>query len=100
MAIYYRKESYREKLFCKNLHLKSKTQQVVSVLPEVFEFDDFLDAFKICYSYTYRLNQEPKQYSCSTCRCIDALTGSYIAFVEEDVFLANPNYYIDLSFGS
>lgn len=42
-----------------------------------------------------RLNQEPKQYSCSTCRCIDALTGSYIAFVEEDVFLANPNYYID-----
>lgn len=53
MSIYYRKESYREKLFCKNLHLKSKVRQVVCVLPESFTFDDFLDAFKLCYSYTW-----------------------------------------------
>lgn len=37
-----------------------------------------------------RFNQHPQQYSCNICKCIDALTGSYIAFVEEDDFLKNP----------
>ena len=42
-----------------------------------------------------RYNQNPKMYSCSRCKCVNALTGSYIAFVEEDEFLSNPQKYID-----
>ena len=42
-----------------------------------------------------RFNQNPKRYCCPNCRTVDALTGSYIAFVEEDVFLSNPQKYID-----
>lgn len=37
-----------------------------------------------------RYNQNPKVYSCNQCKCVSALTGSYIAFVEEDEFLSNP----------
>lgn len=42
-----------------------------------------------------RYNQNPKVYSCTTCKCVNSLMGSYIAFVEEDVFLANPQKYIN-----
>lgn len=42
-----------------------------------------------------RYNQEPKVYSCNTCKCVNALTGSYIAFVEEDDFLADIDKYIN-----
>ena len=42
-----------------------------------------------------RYNQTPKVYSCSTCKCVNALSGSYIAFVEEDIFLANIDKYIN-----
>lgn len=42
-----------------------------------------------------RYNQEPKVYSCNTCKCFNALTGSYIAFVEEDDFLADIDKYIN-----
>ena len=42
-----------------------------------------------------RFNQNPKKYSCDKCKTVDALTGSYIAYVEQDVFLANPQIYIN-----
>lgn len=42
-----------------------------------------------------RSNQNPKKYKCNTCHCIDPMTGSYISYVEEDDFLANPQKYID-----
>lgn len=42
-----------------------------------------------------RANQVPKQYNCNECKCIDRLTGSYISFVEEEEFLANPYEFID-----
>ena len=42
-----------------------------------------------------RFNQNPVVYSCVTCKTVNALTGSYIAFVEEEEFLANPQKYID-----
>ena len=42
-----------------------------------------------------RFNQDPVQYNCETCKCYDALTGSYISFVEEDEFLAHIDKYID-----
>ena len=45
-----------------------------------------------------RYNQVPKVYSCNTCKCVDWLTGSYIAFVTEEEFLSNPTRYIDNAF--
>lgn len=42
-----------------------------------------------------RYNQVPKQYSCPICQTVNALTGSYIAFVEEEDFLNNPQQYIN-----
>lgn len=45
-----------------------------------------------------RYNQNPKKYSCSTCKCVDPLTGSYISFVKEDDFLSNPDKYINNAF--
>jgi len=45
-----------------------------------------------------RYNQNPKVYSCDKCKCVNYLTGSYIAFVEEDDFLADPHKYIDNAF--
>jgi len=49
-----------------------------------------------CFLYCMnRFNQNPKQYSCDTCKTVDALTGSYISYVEEEAFLFNPQRYID-----
>lgn len=45
-----------------------------------------------------RFNQSPKVYSCDICKTVNALTGSYIALVEEEDFLANPTKYIDNAF--
>jgi hypothetical protein len=45
-----------------------------------------------------RYNQSPKVYSCSSCKSVDQLNGSYIAFVEEEEFLSNPQKYIDNAF--
>ena len=45
-----------------------------------------------------RYNQDPKVYSCPTCKSIDSLTGSYISYIEEDTFLADPQKYIDNAF--
>lgn len=42
-----------------------------------------------------RFNQNPVQYHCETCKSYDALTGSYISFVEEDEFLSHIDKYID-----
>ena len=42
-----------------------------------------------------RFNQTPKKYSCNVCKTVNSLTGSYISFVEEETFLANPGKYID-----
>lgn len=42
-----------------------------------------------------RFNQDPPQYSCPNCKCVDYLKGSYMAFVEEEVFLSDPDKYIN-----
>ncbi len=42
-----------------------------------------------------RFNQNPKVYTCQTCKTVNKLSGSYIALVEEDDFLSNPTKYID-----
>lgn len=45
-----------------------------------------------------RYNQIPKEYSCDVCKTVNALNGSYISYVEEETFLANPNKYIENAF--
>lgn len=45
-----------------------------------------------------RYNQTPKVYSCNICKTVNALTGSYISYIEEETFLSNPNKYIDNAF--
>lgn len=42
-----------------------------------------------------RYNQNPKQYSCDICKSVNYLTGSYIAYVEEEEFLKDPSMYIN-----
>lgn len=42
-----------------------------------------------------RFNQDPVRYHCAQCQSYNGLTGSYIAFVEEDDFLANIDKYIN-----
>ena len=42
-----------------------------------------------------RFNQNPKEYSCDKCKTVNSLTGSYIALVEEEDFLNDPQKYID-----
>ena len=45
-----------------------------------------------------RFNQVPKKYSCPICQTVDALSGSYISYVEEDEFLSKPYKYIENAF--
>lgn len=42
-----------------------------------------------------RYNQTPKVYACDNCKCISALTGSYISYITEDDFMKEPTKYID-----
>ena len=98
----------------KNITRKGRTSHtngIVGVISKVNETYDWLKYSVIkpdgCEVFRYhteklydiinnnRYNQNPKVYNCDTCKCVDWLNGSYIAFVEEDVFLANPQKYID-----
>ena len=40
-------------------------------------------------------NSNPPKWHCNECETYDWLNGSYITFVEEDDFLAEPSKYID-----
>lgn len=42
-----------------------------------------------------RFNQNPTKYSCDICKTVNNLTGSYIAYVDEETFLSDPKKYID-----
>ena len=42
-----------------------------------------------------RFNQDPVKYHCAQCHSYNGLTGSYIAYVEEDDFLADIDKYIN-----
>lgn len=90
---------------------KSYTNGVVGV---IMKYNGGYDWFKTvtkhadgCSSFSYkkelvydiinnnRFNQNPKVYSCNVCKTVDALSGSYISYVEEETFLADPSKYID-----
>lgn len=40
-------------------------------------------------------NSNPKQWHCARCQTYDAMLGSYITMVKEDVFLSDPQIYIN-----
>lgn len=98
----------------KNITRKDRTSHTNGVVGVIMKVDGKYDWFKYsttnsdnCSVSSYhdfktfdiinknRYNQDPKKYSCDKCKCVNALTGSYIAFVEEDDFLANPDKYIN-----
>ncbi len=98
----------------KNTTRKDRTSHTNGIVGVIMKVNGNYGWFKYstdkddgCSVWNYRLekvhniiknnrgNQSPKKYSCPNCKCIDALTGSYIAFVEEDTFIDNPQKYID-----
>lgn len=42
-----------------------------------------------------RYNQNPIKYSCNTCKTVNSHMGSYISYVEEDIFITNPAKFIE-----
>ena len=63
--------------------------------PDGCSYSSFLENLVYDIISKNRYNQTPKVYLCNTCKSINALTGSYISYVEEDDFLNNPQEYID-----
>ena len=45
--------------------------------------------------YNNHFNSNPPQWHCDECKTYDYLNGGYIAFVKEDNFLSNINFYIE-----
>lgn len=45
--------------------------------------------------YNNHFNSKPEQWHCEECKTYDWLNGSYIEYVEEETFLANPKRYIE-----
>lgn len=93
---------------------KNRTSHTNGVVGVIMKYNGGYDWFKTttkhtdgCSSSSYakdlvydiindnRFNQSPKVYCCNVCKTVDALSGSYIAYVEEETFLANPSKYID-----
>ena len=98
----------------KNIKRKNRTSHTNGVVGVIMKVNGGYDWFKYtttnsdgCSVTNYydskvydiinnnRYNQNPKVYACNQCKCVNALTGSYIAFIEEDEFLSNPQKYID-----
>ena len=98
----------------KNITRKGRTSHkngLIGVIQKVNNSYDWFKKHKVnsdgCSVSTYdesylydvikrlRYNQEPPVYSCPNCKCVDYLKGSYMAFVEEEDFLSNPDKYIN-----
>ena len=98
----------------KNIKRKDRTSHTNGIVGVIMKCNGGYDWFKNsvyksdgCVVFNYkeefvydiilknRYNQDPQVYSCPTCKSIDPLTGSYISYVEEDDFLADPQKYID-----
>ena len=65
------------------------------VKPDGHKLNAFHDELLYPIINNNRCNQDPKVYHCEECKSIDALTGSYISFVDEETFLKNIDKYID-----
>ena len=98
----------------KNITRKGRTSHTNGVVGVIMKFNGGYSWLKTtstngdgCTSSSYdeskvysiinnnRFNQNPKKYSCDICKTVNALTGSYIAYVEEETFLSDPQKYID-----
>lgn len=101
----------------KNTTRKERTSQTNGVVGVIMKWQNDYSWFKHsqknqdgCQSFYYesklvydiinnnRFNQVPPKYTCPICKNVDALDGSYIAYVEEDTFLIDPHKYIDNAF--
>lgn len=98
----------------KNITRKNRTSHTNGIVGVIMKVDDNYSWFKStgtnCHgtsTVSYEMNKvysiisgnhfnsNPKQWHCNECKTYDWLNGSYIAFVEEDDFLSDPNRYID-----
>ncbi|MDD4296867.1 MAG: TIR domain-containing protein [Ruminiclostridium sp.] len=98
----------------KNITRKGRTSHTNGVVGVIMKFNGGYSWLKTtstngdgCTSSSYdeskvysiinnnRFNQNPKKYSCDICKTVNALTGSYIAYVDEETFLSDPQKYID-----
>lgn len=69
---------------------KSASQNNDGCISSFYENEKVYDIIK-----NNRFNQNPRVYKCDICKSVDALMGSYIAYVEEEAFLDDPAKYID-----
>lgn len=53
--------------------------------------------YNIITNNRFNLTTEDK-YACETCKTYNSLSGSYIALVEEEKFISDPNYYIESAY--
>ena len=98
----------------KNITRKGRTSHTNGVVGVIMKFNGGYSWLKTtstngdgCTSSSYdeskvysiinnnRFNQNPKKYSCDICKTVNALTGSYIAYVEEETFVSDTQKYID-----
>lgn len=98
----------------KNITRKGRTSHTSGVVGVIMKYNGEYSWFKKslkngdgCISTSYdetkvhsiiknnRYNQNPKVYICDICKTVNALAGSYIAYVEEDTFLSNPQKYVN-----
>lgn len=98
----------------KNIVRKDRTSHTNGVVGVIMKVDDSYSWFKTtgtnCHgnsTVSYKMdkvfdiisgnhfNSNPEQWHCDKCRTYDWLNGAYIAFVEEDDFLKDPQRYID-----
>ena len=98
----------------KNIMRKGRTSHTNGVVGVIMKYNGGYSWLKttstngdVCTSSSYdeskvysiinnnRFNQNPKAYSCDVCKTVNALTGSYIAYVEEETFLSDPQKFID-----
>lgn len=101
----------------KKITRKDRTSQRNGIVAVIKKVNDSYDWFKHktknadgCTVSTYkeelvydiirnnRYNQITPNYSCPICKSIDALSGSYISYVEQEDFLSDPQKYINNAF--
>ena len=72
---------------------KSSNQQIDGCATSSYSTDLVYDIIN-----NNRLNQEPKVYSCEKCKSVNAYNASYIAYVDEETFLSDPNKHIEIAY--
>lgn len=98
----------------KRITRKERTSQTNGVIAVIQKVNGGYDWFKTinmqsdgCRSSSYstalvydiinknRFNQDPKVYSCETCKIVTESPASYISYIDEESFLSDPNKHIE-----